>query len=82
MYGRFTLAAALLGASTLTFAGVADDAQARFKAIGIGEVDKIMAGYGDGATLHWIGGPLNGMYNGADRISRRKYESSRIDRHC
>ena len=68
MYGKLTIAAVLLASSTLTFAGAADDAQAHFKAIGAGEVDKIMAAYGDGATLHWVGGPLNGMYSGADKI--------------
>lgn len=68
MYGKLTIAAVLLASSTLTFAGPADDAQAHFKAIGAGEVDKIMMAYGDGATLQWVGGPLNGMYNGADKI--------------
>ena len=68
MYGKFTLAALLLASSTLTLAGPTDDAQVHFKAIGAGEVDKIMATYGDGATLHWVGGPLNGMYSGADKI--------------
>ena len=53
MYGKFTLAALLLASSTLTLAGPTDDAQVHFKAIGAGEVDKIMAAYGDGATLHW-----------------------------
>ena len=68
MSGKFTIAALLLASSTLTFAGPTDDAQAHFKAIGAGEVDKIMASYGDGASLQWVGGPLNGMYSGADKI--------------
>ena len=68
MYGKLTLAALLLATFTLTFAGPADDAQAHFRAIGAGEVDKIMAAYGDGAILQWVGGPLNGMYSGADKI--------------
>lgn len=68
MYGKFTFAALLLASSTLTFAGPTDDAQAHFKAIGAGEVDKIMAAYGDSATLQWVGGPLNGTYSGADKI--------------
>ena len=68
MYGKFTFAALLFASSTLTFAGPTDDAQAHFKAIGAGEVDKVMAAYADGATLQWVGGPLNGMYSGVDKI--------------
>lgn len=68
MYGKLTFAAVLLASSSMTFAGPTDDAQAHFKAIGAGEVDKIMMAYGDGATLQWVGGPLNGMYSGADKI--------------
>ena len=68
MSGKFTIAALLLASSTLSLASPLDDAQTHFKAIGAGEVDKIMAAYGDGATLQWVGGPLNGMYSGADKI--------------
>jgi hypothetical protein len=58
----------LLAAAGGAFAGASDDAQARFKAIAAGDVEQIMAGYGDGATLQWVGGPLNGSYTGADKL--------------
>lgn len=49
-------------------AGASEDAQAHFKAIAAGNVDEIMATYGDGATLQWVGGPLNGTYVSTDKI--------------
>lgn len=61
-------AAALLSASTLASAAPADDANAHFKAIAAGNVDQLMLGYGDNATLQWVGGPLDGAYAGNDKI--------------
>jgi ketosteroid isomerase-like protein len=55
--------------TTAALAGPAGDAaQAHFKAVGEGDVDAIMSQYGDKATLYWVGGPLNGDYNGSDAI--------------
>jgi hypothetical protein len=51
------------------FAAPAEDlAKARIDAIAKGDIAAIAAGYADGATLHWIGGPLDGNYTGADKL--------------
>lgn len=68
MFTRTLAAAALLTLSSVTFAGVTDDASAHFKAIGAGNVDQIMQAYADNATFQWVGGPLDGAYAGADKI--------------
>lgn len=61
-------AAILLSLSSLASAAPADDATAHFKAIAAGNVDQIMAAYGDNASLQWVGGPLDGAYSGNDKI--------------
>lgn len=63
-----TLAAALLSLSATALAGPADDAQAHFKAIAAGNVEHLMQGYAGNATLHWVGGPLDGAYAGSGEI--------------
>lgn len=68
MVRKLSMAALLLSIAAMGFAGPADDATAHFKAIASGEVDKIMSNYGDAATLQWVGGPLNGVYSGTDKI--------------
>ncbi len=68
MFKNIFTAAAMLTLSTAAFAGVTDDANARFKAIGAGNVEQIMQGYADNAALQWVGGPLNGAYVGNDKI--------------
>ena len=62
------LGLSLLSISAVSFAGASDDANAHFKAIGTGDVAAITAAYADGAMLQWVGGPLNGMYTGADKL--------------
>lgn len=47
---------------------ISDVAQTHFTAIGAGDTSLIMRGYGDNAQLTWVGGPLDGMYAGADAI--------------
>lgn len=48
------------------FAGPAEDmAKARIDAIAKGDVAAVTSSYADGATLHWVGGPLDGQYTGA-----------------
>ncbi len=63
-----TLALVLGGAATLprpAEAGpAADVAQRRIAAIASGDVAALAAGYGPGATLEWVGGPLDGSYRG------------------
>lgn len=61
-------AAVLFSLSAAAFAGPADDANAHFKAIAAGNVDQIMQGYADNAALQWVGGPLDGVYAGNDKI--------------
>jgi hypothetical protein len=62
-----TLALTLCAGSA--FAAPAEDlAKARIDAIAKGDIAAIAAGYADGATLHWIGGPLDGNYTGADKL--------------
>ena len=68
MFRNTIIGAAMLSASFAAFASPADDAQSHFKAIASGDVTMIMAAYGDGATLLWVGGPLNGVYGSADKI--------------
>lgn len=65
-----TLAAAavLFSLSAAAFAGPADDANTHFKAIAAGNVEQIMQGYADNAALQWVGGPLDGVYAGSDKI--------------
>src|SRR5512147_3148444 len=58
----------LFSLSTLASAGPADDASMHFKAIAAGNVEQIMKGYADNASLQWVGGPLDGAYAGHDKI--------------
>lgn len=46
----------------------ADIAQRRIAAIAAGEVPALTAGYAEGATLEWVGGPLDGSYRGPAAI--------------
>lgn len=69
MKHRNLIAAALLSLFTgAAQAGLADDASERVKAIAVGDVDKIVAAYGEDATLQWVGGPLNGTYAGTGKL--------------
>jgi ketosteroid isomerase-like protein len=65
---QFAAAAAFTLLSASVLAGTADEAKGHFQAIAAGDLDKIMAGYGDDAVFQWIGGPLDGAYKGADSI--------------
>jgi len=60
--------AVLITLSASAMASSADDANAHFKAIAAGNVEQIMQGYADNASLQWVGGPLNGAYVGNDKI--------------
>lgn len=63
------LAAALGLAASPAFAAMnAPDAQMHFKAIGDGNVTSLMNQYAPGATLLWVGGPLDGTYSGTKSI--------------
>ena len=62
-----TLAATfvLIAASgSAALAGSAEDlARSRIAAIAGGDLAGVSAAYGPGATLHWVGGPLDGTYS-------------------
>ena len=59
-----TSATMLLLAGTAQAGEAGDLAQAHIDAIAAGDVEAITSVYGDGATLTWVGGPLDGMYEG------------------
>ncbi|HEU0187403.1 MAG TPA: nuclear transport factor 2 family protein [Gallionellaceae bacterium] len=65
---RAVAAISLFSLSALASAGPADDAAMHFKAIAAGNVEQIMQGYADNASLQWVGGPLDGAYAGNDKI--------------
>lgn len=60
--------AAFLSVSLPALSGPADEANAHFQAIAGGDVDKIMSAYGSDAVFQWVGGPLDGAYQGAEAI--------------
>nr|WP_315217677.1 nuclear transport factor 2 family protein [uncultured Duganella sp.] len=45
-----------------------NDANTHFQAIASGDLSVLMRGYNDTAQLQWLGGPLDGSYNGAANI--------------
>lgn len=61
------LVAALPG---LAFADPADDALRHFKAITTGEVENLMNEYANDAVLNWVGGPLDGVYDGRAEVRK------------
>lgn len=64
----YFFAAVLFSFSAAALAGSIDEANTHFKAIAAGNVDQIMQGYADRASLQWVGGPLDGAYAGSDQI--------------
>lgn len=46
----------------------ADSAKAHIAAVAKGDLAAAVSSYGPGSTLHWVGGPLDGTYAGADAI--------------
>ncbi len=60
-----------LGFAQVAHAGpAADAASAHFRAIGSGDLNQLMAAYAADAQLNWVGGPLDGRYQGADSIGQ------------
>ncbi|HTH95278.1 MAG TPA: nuclear transport factor 2 family protein [Rhodocyclaceae bacterium] len=74
MFKKITLVTCLLALSQVALiqsavAGpAADEAQKHFAAIGMGDVDPLMAEYAPDASLNWIGGSLDGTYVGTQNI--------------
>jgi ketosteroid isomerase-like protein len=63
------LLACSAGLTTSALAGPAlDAAHAHFAAIGAGDRTAIMRDYADNARLTWVGGPLDGSYDGPAAI--------------
>jgi len=46
-----------------------DDARQHFAAIGEGQLAQLAESYTSDSRLYWIGGPLDGVYTGADEIA-------------
>lgn len=66
---RFFLSAALISTTASALAGPAiDHAKAHFDAVGSGDVARITGTYAENAQFNWIGGPLDGTYNGVENI--------------
>jgi len=65
---RVAFGAALVLLSLGAAAAPEDDARAHLAAVSNGDVDQVMAAYGDGAVFQWIGGPLDGVYSGPEAI--------------
>lgn len=63
------LLAGTIGSATAAVAGPAlDAAHAHFAAIGAGERATILRDYAENARLTWVGGPLDGSYDGPAAI--------------
>ena len=61
-----TAAMAVITATAAHAGPAADMAQARIASIAKGDTAAVAGAYGDGATLHWVGGPLDGTYKGSE----------------
>lgn len=63
------LPVALMLIAAPAFAGPGEDlAKARIAELAKGDVTAVTAAYAPGATLHWIGGPLDGTYAAPDKL--------------
>ncbi|MFZ5465839.1 MAG: nuclear transport factor 2 family protein [Pseudomonadota bacterium] len=58
----------LMMLSTAVLAGPSDDARKHFESIGSANLEQLAAEYGADSRLYWIGGPLDGVYDGAEAI--------------
>ena len=67
---RPLLLAAACSLPLLAFAGPLDEraADAHLKAIAGGDIEALMAQYGDDPWMDWVGGTLDGRYRGKDEI--------------
>lgn len=60
-----------LSVAQIAHAGpAADAASAHFQAIGSGDLNQLIVAYAVDAQLNWVGGPLDGRYQGADSIGQ------------
>jgi hypothetical protein len=65
--GKWLAAAALVFAATAS-ATPTDDARRHLGAIAGNDIETLMSGYAEGATIQWVGGPLDGIYTGAGQL--------------
>jgi hypothetical protein len=66
---RRLTAAILFGLTGTALAGPASDqARQHFEAIAKGDVEQLMSAYDQGASLQWVGGPLDGVYAGDAKL--------------
>lgn len=65
---NITLATVFMLASLTAMAGAKEDAITHFQAVAAGDVAAITAPYGEQAVLQWVGGPLDGVYQGPAAI--------------
>lgn len=62
-FGAFIFA--LLTSGVAQAGPATDQAMQRIQAIAAGDIGAVTAEYAEGATLLWVGGPLDGAYEGA-----------------
>ena len=58
----------LLSVTGVAFAAPMDDAKSHIEAVAAGNIADITKDYSDNAHFEWVGGPLNGTYDGTDKI--------------
>jgi len=51
-------------------ADIGSQARDHFAAIAKGDIDAVMANYAPNAELHWVGGPLDGDYQGIGALKQ------------
>jgi hypothetical protein len=49
-------------------ASPADEARRHLSAIAGNDIETLMSGYAEGATMQWVGGPLDGVYTGVAQL--------------
>lgn len=67
-FRNIAFATVFMTTSLTAMAGAKDDAVAHFQAIAAGDVATITKPYADQAVLQWVGGPLDGAYQGSESI--------------
>lgn len=62
-------ATAAAAAASTSAGGARALAARRLEAIARGDTEAVLEGYGEDAVLHWVGGPLDGTYQGREQIA-------------
>jgi hypothetical protein len=69
MLQRIAIATLLFTVAGTAVAGpYSDKAEGHFRAIATGNLEQLAGEYGSEATLQWVGGPLDGVYSGDDKL--------------